>query len=182
MTIQQFLKWSMCSMWSMCSAFSLVTLAACGRDRPNDTADPRDGTSAAISPDQYRERQQALADSVLAAARPVEKVVEELGDAYSVSPAPLRDTIVALTDRTTCFEAGRSSDPYLAGTVNIIARMTPAGSDLVRVLAANTRWTSAAGDVVNACLNSEMKKWKLGARYGAPGGYITQVKFSGTAR
>lgn len=158
---------------------SLVTLAACGRDRPSDTADPRDGTSTAISPDQYRQRQKVIADSVLAAARPVDKVVEDLGQDYTVGPGALRDTIVALAVRSDCFEAGRNTDPYLAGTVNIIARMTPAGTDLVRVLTANTRWTSAAGDLVDACLNTEMRRWKLDARYGKPTGYVVQVRFRG---
>lgn len=157
----------------------LVTLAACGHDRRSDASDPRDGTSAAISPDQYRQRQSAIADSVLAAARPVEKVVEELGQDYTVGPDALRDTIVALAERSDCFEAGRTTDPYLAGTVNIMARMTPAGTDLVRVLTANTRWTSAAGDLVDACLNTEMRRWKLDARYGKPAGYVVQVRFGG---
>jgi hypothetical protein len=156
---------------------SLLTIAACGRDRPSEAADPPGASSAAISPDQYRARQKAIADSVLAEARPVEQVVEQLGEPYTVGSDALRDTLTTLAENTNCFEAGRNTDPYLAGTVNIMARMTPDGTDLVRVLAANTRWTSAAGDLVNACLNTEMKKWKLAARYGAPAGYVVQVQF-----
>ena len=155
----------------------LVVVTACGRERRGESADPPDGTTA-LSPDQYRQRQQAIADSLLASARPVEKVVEELGQSYTVSPDAMRDTIVALAQGTNCFEAGRNTDPYLAGIVNIMARMTPAGTDLMRVLAANTRWTSAAGDLVNACLNTEMRRWKLDARYGRPAGYVVQVRFS----
>ncbi len=103
--------------------------------------------------------------------------MEQLGEPYTVGSDALRDTIATLAESTNCFEVGRNTDPYLAGTVNIMARMTPAGTDLVRVLAANTRWTSAAGDLVNACLNSAMKKWKLAARYGTPAGYVVQVQF-----
>ncbi|MFI5232832.1 MAG: hypothetical protein ACHQSE_10015 [Gemmatimonadales bacterium] len=156
---------------------SLVAIVACGRDRSGDTADPPDQRSTALSPEQYRQRQQAIAESLLASSRPVEKVVEELGQSYAIGPDALRDTIVALAQGTTCFEAGRNTDPYLAGTVNIMARMTPTGTDLVRVLAAHTRWTSAAGDLVNACLNTEMRRWKLDAHYGKPAGYVVQVQF-----
>lgn len=155
----------------------LVVITACSRGGRGETADPPDGNSTALSPDQYRQRQQAIADSLLASARPVEKIVEELGESYSVPPGAMRDTIVALAQGTNCFEAGRNTDPYLAGIVNIMARMTPAGTDLVRVLVANTRWTSAAGDLVNACLNTEMRRWKLDARYGRPAGYVVQVRF-----
>jgi hypothetical protein len=157
---------------------SLVTLSACGHNRSGDSKDPPDGNFAAISPDQYRARQHAIADSLLAAARPVDKVVEQLGQSYAVGPDALRDTIVALAEKSSCFAAGRTTDPYLAGAVNIMARMTTTGTDLVRVLVSNTRWTSAAGDLVNACLNTEMKKWKLAAKYGPPAGYIVQVRFS----
>jgi len=157
--------------------FSLVALAACGRERTAEAADPPDG-SVAISPDQYRERQHAIADSVLASALPVEKVVEQLGQQYTVGSDALRDTIVALTEHTACFAAGRNTDPYLAGAVNIMARMTPTGTDLVRVLSAHTRWTSPSGELVNACLNSEMRKWKLAARYGSPAAYVVQVRFA----
>ena len=157
--------------------FSVLVLAACGRDGQSEAADPPDRTPAALSPDQYRQRQQGIADSLLATARPVEKVVEALGQSYAVGPDALRDTIAALAQGTSCFETGRNTDPYLAGTVNIMARMTPDGTNLVRVLAANTRWTSAAGDLVDACLNTEMRRWKLDAHYGKPAGYVVQLQF-----
>ncbi|MGH7656283.1 MAG: hypothetical protein ACREN6_16650 [Gemmatimonadaceae bacterium] len=160
----------------------LVVVTACDHDRHGETADPPNGASTALSPDQYRQRQQAIADSLLASARPVEKIVDELGQTYAVSPDALRDTIVALAQGTSCFEAGRNTDPYLAGIVNIMARMTPAGTDMVRVLVTNTRWTSAAGDLVNACLNTEMRQWKLDARYGRPAGYVVQVRFGASSR
>lgn len=161
---------------------SLVAFAACSGEHTAETADPPDGAAVAISPDQYRARQHAIADSVLASALPVEKVVEQLGQPYTVGPDALRDTILALTEHTACFAAGRNTDPYLAGAVDIMARMTPTGTDLVRVLSAHTRWTSPSGELVNACLNSEMRKWKLAARYGPPAGYVVQVKFSEGSR
>jgi hypothetical protein len=156
---------------------SLLLFAACRGDSANDEGDSKHASASALSPDQYRQRQQVIADSVLGAARPVEKIVEQLGTGYAVGSEGLRDTVTALTENTDCFSNGRNTDPYLAGVVNIVARMTAAGTDLVRVQAATTRWTSAAGDLVNACLNSAMKKWRLGARYGTPAGYIVQVRF-----
>jgi hypothetical protein len=158
-------------------ACSLLLLAACRGDNANDEADPKRASSGALSPDQYRQRQQVIADSLLGAARPVEKIVEQLGTGYAVGSEGLRDTVTALTRNTDCFSNGRNTDPYLAGVVNIVARMTAAGTDLVRVQTTTTRWTSAAGDLVNACLNSAMRKWRLDARYGTPAGYIVQVRF-----
>jgi len=156
---------------------SLLLVAACRSDNAHDDADPQGASSTALSPDQYRERQQVIADSVLAAARPVEKIVEQLGTGYAVGSDALRDTVTTLAQNSDCFSSGRNTDPYLAGVVNIVARMTAAGTDLVRVQTVNTRWTSAAGDMVNACLNAEMKKWRLDSKYGAPAGYIVQVTF-----
>lgn len=155
----------------------LMLAAACRRDNANGNPALNGGSATALSPDQYRERQRVIADSVLAAARPVEKIVEQLGTGYAVGSDALRDTLTSLAQNADCFSSGRNTDPYLAGVVNIVARMTAAGTDLVRIQTVNTRWSSAAGDMVNACLNAEMKKWKLDARYGAPAGYIVQVKF-----
>ena len=141
---------------------SLLLLAACRSDIANDESDPTH--AGALSPDQYRKRQQVIADSLLATARPVEKIVEQLGPGYAVGSKALRDTVTTLALNTDCFRNGRNTDPYLAGVVNIVVRMSVSGTDLVRVKMAATRWTSAAGDLVNACLNSEMKKWRLHAR------------------
>jgi hypothetical protein len=155
---------------------SLFVLAACGDKSKDDAAVPP-AMAAAESPDQYRKRQQAFADSVLNAAKPVGKVVEQLGKGYVIGPVALRDTLASLAQNTNCFKTGRNTDPYLAGTVSIFAHMAVIGVDLIQVQRADTKWTSAAGELVNACLETEMKKWKLDMRYGKPAAYIVQVQF-----
>ncbi len=155
---------------------SLFVLAACG-DKTKDDAGAKASTPAAVSPDEYRKRQQAFADSVLGASKPVAKVVEQLGKGYAVGPVALRDTLASLAQNTNCFKTGRDTDPYLAGTVSIFAHMAVIGVDLIQVQRSDTKWTSAAGELVNACLETEMKKWKLDMRYGKPAAYIVQVQF-----
>jgi hypothetical protein len=156
---------------------SLIALAACGGDKTKDDAGPKAVNANAISPDEYRKRQQAFADSVLNASKPVAKVVEQLGKGYAVGPVALRDTIASLAQNTNCFKAGRDTDPYLAGTVSIFAHMAVIGVDLIQVQRSDTKWTSGAGELVNACLDTEAKNWKLDMRYGKPAAYIVQVQF-----
>ena len=156
---------------------SLFVLAACGDKSKDDAGSSPPVPAAAESPDQYRKRQQAFADSVINAAKPVTKVVEQLGKGYAVGPVALRDTLASLAQNTNCFKTGRNTDPYLAGTVSIFAHMAAIGVDLIQVQRSDTKWTSAAGELVNACLESEMKNWKLDMRYGKPAAYIVQVQF-----
>jgi hypothetical protein len=153
-------------------------LGACGSDKAKDDA-PKgiDPNLASSSPDQYRKKQQEFADSVLNTAKPVKSVVEQLGKGYEVGPVALRDTIASLAQNTNCYKAGRDKDPYLAGTVSVFAHMAVIGVDLMQVQLSGTKWTSAAGELVNACLDGEMKKWKLDMRYGKPAPYIVQVQF-----
>ena len=153
-------------------------LAACGSEKAKDDA-PKgiDPNLAETSPDSYRKKQQEFADSVLNTAKPVKQVVEQLGKGYEVGPVALRDTIASLAQNTKCFKAGRDKDPYLAGTVSIFAHMAVIGVDLMQVQVSGTKWTSPAGELVNACLDGEMKKWKLDMRYGPPAAYIVQVQF-----
>lgn len=156
---------------------SFVALAACGGDKTKDDADPKTADRSAVSPDQYRKRQQAFADSVLGTSKPVAKVVEALGKGYAVGSVPLRDTIASLAQASNCFKTGRASDPYLAGTVSMFAHMSVIGVDLIQVQRTGTTWTSPAGDLVNACLDTEAKKWKLDMTFGKPAAYIVQVQF-----
>lgn len=157
---------------------SLMSLAACGGEKTKDDATSATAANPnAISPDQYRKRQQAFADSVLGASRPVAKVVEQLGKGYAIGSVALRDTIASLAQESGCFKTGRQTDPYLAGTVSIFAHMAVIGVDLIQVQRSDTKWTSAAGELVNACLDTEAKKWKLDMRYGKPAAYIVQVQF-----
>jgi hypothetical protein len=89
----------------------------------------------------------------------------------------LRDTLASLANGSGCFQTGRKTDPYLAGTVSIFAHMATIGVDLIQVQRSGTTWTSAAGDLVNACLDTEMKNWKLDWSFGKPAAYIVQVQF-----
>jgi len=163
--------------------FALSALAACSGDKAKDDANSTAVTPSGVSPDEYRKRQQNFADSVLNASKPVSKVVEQLGKGYAVGPVALRDTIASLAQNSGCFKTGRNTDPYLAGTVSIFAHMTVIGVDLVQVQRSGTTWTSAAGELVNACLETEMKKWKLDTHYGKPAAYVVQVQFmSDTAK
>jgi hypothetical protein len=162
----------------MCSLFALGAFSgACGGDKTKDDADKKSADPNAVSPDQYRKRQQAFADSVLGASKPVAKVVEALGKGYAIGPVALRDTIASLAQASNCFQTGRNTDPYLAGTVSIFAHMAVIGVDLIQVQRSGTSWTSTAGELVNACLDTESKKWKLDMRYGKPAAYIVQVQF-----
>ncbi len=154
---------------------SLVAAAACGGDKTKD--DAKAAVERDASPDQYRKRQQAFADSVLNTSKPTAKVVEQLGKGYAIGSVQLRDTIAALAAAAPCYKSGRDADPYLAGTVSVLAHMAPIGIDLIQVQESGTQWTSPAGNLVNACLTTEMKKWKLDMSYGKPAAYIVQVQF-----
>jgi hypothetical protein len=157
---------------------ALFAITACGGgDKPKDDAPPKGADAPGESPEAYRKRQQAFADSVLNASKPVAKVVEQLGKGYAVGPVALRDTIASLAENSGCFKKGRATDPYLAGTVSIFAHMAVIGIDLMQVQKSGTSWTSAAGELVNACLDTEMKNWKLDMRYGKPAAYVVQVQF-----
>lgn len=162
------------------SAFALTACggSTCGGDKTKDDASSKASVPAnALSPDDYRKRQQAFADSVINASKPALKVVEALGKGYAVGSVSLRDTLAALAQASNCFQIGRRTDPYLAGTVSIFAHMATIGVDLIQVQRSGTTWTSGAGDLVNACFDTEMKKWKLDWSFGKPAAYIVQVQF-----
>lgn len=160
--------------------FSLVLLASCANDRKKDdegAAIAGKPPATAMSPDDYRKRQAAFADSVLNTASSTKAVVERLGKRYDVGAPRLRDTVATLAaDRKTdCFAVGRKADPYLAGTVSFWVNMSVVGSDVVRVQ--ESKWTSSAGNIVDACLNQASKDWKFDATFGKPAAYIVQVQF-----
>ena len=160
---------------SLIAATAVGAVGACGSDSTKDEAEKARNPNA-VSPDEYRKRQQAFADSVLNNAAPASKLVEKLGKGYAVGSVALRDTIGALARASNCYQQGRDKDPYLAGTVSVFAHMAVIGVDLIQVQDKN--WTSAAGDLVDACLNSAMKNWKLDMTFGRPAAYIVQVQFT----
>jgi hypothetical protein len=49
------------------------------------------------------------------------------------------------------------------------------GSDIVRIQ--ESKWTSAAGNIVDACLNKAAQSWKFDGTFGKPAAYIVQVQF-----
>lgn len=156
-------------------AFSVV---ACGGDSKEAPPASADGSpSAALSPDEYRKAQQRYADSVLNTAQTAAAIVGKLGKDYEVGSLALRDSLAALSGKTNCFAKGRESDPYLAGTVSFYVYMSVIGTNVIRVQEDITTWTSAAGNIVNSCLNVEAKKWSFDVSFGKPANYITQVQF-----
>ncbi len=156
----------------------VIATAACGGDeKAPPPATSGEATVAGVSPDEYRKAQQAYADSVLNASHSSKDVVAKLGSEYAVGSVRLRDSLALLAGKTDCFLKGRESDPYLAGTVSFFVFMSPVGSNVVRVQDDGTTWTSAAGNIVNSCLNIAAQKWKFSESFGKQGGYITQVQF-----
>jgi len=153
---------------------SLLALAACGRDKAKDAEQAAKANQ--VSPDEYRKKQTAFADSVLNAASPAKVVVEKLGKGYEVGSVRMRDTVATLAgNQTKCFENGKKADPYLAGTVSFFVHMNVTGSDVITVQ--DSKWTSSAGNIVEACLNEAARPWKLDASFGRPAAYIVQVQF-----
>lgn len=155
----------------------VIATAACGGDEPKTPAAAAASSPVGVSPDEYRKKQQAYADSVLNASRSSKDVVEKLGKEYAVGSVRLRDSLALLAGKTDCFLKGRETDPYLAGTVSFFVFMSPVGSNVVRVQEDATTWTSAAGNIVNSCLNIASQKWKFNESFGKQGAYITQVQF-----
>jgi hypothetical protein len=143
-------------------------------DDPQATAGVTDENKSALD---YRKRQQAFADSVLNASSNSKTVADKLGKGYGVGSTRLRDTLALLVagNKDECFKAGRSTDPYLAGTVSFFVNMGVIGSDIVRVQ--ESKWTSAAGNIVDACFNKAAQSWKFDGTFGKPAAYIVQVQF-----
>ena len=159
----------------------VFALAACSsgdkvKDDDIDKARVK-ATASPVSPDDYRLKQKRFADSVLNAASPTKAIAERLGQGYAVGSARLRDTVAVLSANKVadCFGIGRKTDPYLAGTVTFWVNISVIGSDVVRVQ--ESKWTSAAGNIVDACLNQLARGWKFDPTFGKPGAYLVQVQF-----
>src|ERR1039458_2361472 len=154
---------------------SLVAIGACGGDKKKDDA-PADAKAAAPqSADAYRKQQIAFADSVLNTVAAPATVAQRLGKGYEVGSTRLRDTLATIAASTDCFPSARKTDPYLAGTVTFYVNISIIGSD--RRGPEDTKWTSAAGNIVDACLNGQAKQWKFDATFGKPAAYLVQVQF-----
>lgn len=163
----------------------LAFAAACGsKDAANDEAAqgaPADSLTEEEAAADYAKRQQAFADSVLNNTGDARTVVEKMGKGYAVASVRLRDTLALLSgQQEQCLKLGRDVDPYLAGTVSFLVNMSIIGSDIVRVQ--ESKWTSVAGNVVEACLNREAKNWKFDGTFGKPAAYIAQVQFAAPSR
>jgi len=155
---------------------SLVALAACGSDKQKDDVESGNPKAAVPqSPDEYRKQQAAFADSVLNTASAPAAVAKRLGKGYDVGSTRLRDTLALIAQKSDCFATARKTDPYLAGTVSFYVNISVIGSDIVGVQ--ESKWTSAAGNIVDACLNAQAKSWKFDATFGKPADYIVQVQF-----
>ena len=160
--------------WIACMA---TVAAACGSDAKDVATDAAPASPAPVSQEQYRLAQERRADSVLSDRKSSAELARELGGGYMVAPARLHDSLATLANGTRCFLDGRRTDPYLAGSVAFLVSMGEAGSNQVQVQESVTRWTSAAGNIVNSCLNVAAKDWQFDARFGKAGSYVTQVQF-----
>lgn len=165
-----------------CTMLCLVfALSACGAEKKKDDDPGTKPTAKAedtpISPEDYRKRQKQFADSVLNSTGNAKALVAKLGKGYDVGSTRLRDTVAMLAadKKTDCFGIGRKTDPYLAGTVSFWVNINVVGSDVIRVQ--ESKWTSAAGNVVDACLNQAAKEWRFDTTFGKPMAYIVQVQF-----
>jgi hypothetical protein len=160
---------------------SVLALAACGggdKSKDDDTAAAQAKIRAsALSPEDYRIKQKAFADSVLNTTTSTKAIVERLGKGYEIGSTRMRDTVAMLSadKKTDCFGVGRKIDPYLAGTVTFWVNMNLLGSDVITVQEA--KWTSPAGNAVIACLNQAAKTWKFDPTFGKPTKYMVQVQF-----
>lgn len=154
-----------------------TAVAACGGGDSKEPPAANAGPSPNVSPDEYRAAQKRYADSVLNAASTAQDYVKKAGGDYAVGSVRMRDSLAVLSSKSGCYLKGRESDPYLAGTVSFYVFMSVVGSNVVRVQEDATTWTSAAGNIVNACLNLAAKDWKFDPTFGKQGSYITQVQF-----
>jgi hypothetical protein len=157
-----------------------ATASACSKKdkgKDDDTQAAAGGSDENKAALDYRTRQQAFADSVLNTSSNAKSVADKLGKGYGVGSTRLRDTLAVLvaSGKDECFKAGRSTDPYLAGTVSFFVNMGVIGSDIVRIQ--ESKWTSAAGNIVDACLNKAAQSWKFDGTFGKPAAYIVQVQF-----
>ena len=161
---------------------SLLALAACGGDKKKDDDDEAEAAkkkgapAGQVSVEDYQKKQAAFADSVLNASSSARQVAQKLGKGYDVGAVRLRDSVAFLAgSKTDCFQKARKEDPYLAGTVSMFVHISVVGSDVVRVQESN--WTGIAGNLVDACLNTEATHWKFDSTFGKPAAYIVQVQF-----
>jgi hypothetical protein len=157
-----------------------ATASACSKKdkgKDDDTQTAAGGSDENKAALDYRARQQAFADSVLNTSSNAKSVADKLGKGYGVGSTRLRDTLAVLvaSGKDECFKAGRNTDPYLAGTVSFFVNMGVIGSDIVRIQ--ESKWTSAAGNIVDACLNKAAQSWKFDGTFGKPAAYIVQVQF-----
>ena len=157
---------------TIASFAALTALVACGGDSAAKV-EPAPPAGAPVSADVFRKQQERYADSLINVAKTSKDVVAKLGKGYDVGSLRLRDSLAVLTAKSNCYAQGRQSDPYLAGTVSYFVYMSVVGSNVVRVQ--QGEWTSAAGNIVEACLNVASKDWRFDTTFGKPASYITQV-------
>lgn len=157
----------------------IMGAAACGGDKEKGTE--AKAAPPPVSPDDYRKKQQAYAESVFTATGSARDVATKLGKGVDVGSIRMRDTVATLAVKSDCLSQGRQADPYLAGTVTFKLFMSVAGSTSIVVLRDESKWTSQAGNVVNACLDLAAKNWKLNESFGKQGDYVTQIQFKSDA-
>jgi hypothetical protein len=150
-------------------------VAACGSDRDAAAAESAGRTPVRVTREAYGKSREVFADSVLRAAKPASEVAKDFGAEYTEASPKMVDSLTTLSNLTDCFETGRKLDPYLAGTISYSVYMSTIGSTLIQIQ--HSKWTSLAGNVVNACLNLAAREWGFGTEFGRAGRHVAQVQF-----
>ncbi len=142
-------------------ALALTSLVACSSKDEEEEADS--AGAAAVQPpsnEDYAARQQSFVDSLIKTTPTPQQLAVSLGAGYVAAPAELADSVTARIAKSDCFDKGREIDPYLGGTIHVMAHVSVIGVDNAYVQ--DSKWSSAAGNIVNSCLNGQAKSWKLG--------------------
>jgi hypothetical protein len=150
-------------------------VAACGSERHAAAEEASERPPARVTREEYGKSRAVYADSVLRTAKPASEVVKDFGAEYLEATPRMVDSLTTLSSLTDCFETGRRLDPYLAGTVSYSVYMSSVGSTLIQIQ--QSKWTSLAGNVVNACLNLAAREWAFGTEFGRAGRQVAQVQF-----
>lgn len=156
---------------------ALATAVACADSAEDEETEDEQAAAAALalSNEDYAKRQQQFADSIIRSAATPEQLVDKLGKGYAVADIGLTDTVKTRLTGSDCFEKGREIDPYLGGSVSFMLHMSIVGVDAAYVQ--DSKWSSPAGNVVNACLNAQAKGWKIGRSGPLNTAYIVRHDF-----
>lgn len=99
---------------------------------------------------------------------------------FADAPAPLIEAVEREQSATRfCYtEFGQKADPSLRGNVAMV--VTVGNSGITSATVGDSKWSGAAGQAVNRCLDQKAKQaWNLAPGAVRPGRYVVQLSFSG---